>query len=195
MTSPGPNSKELWISFEFIKPEQTINLRKLILWPTIPLEKQLIPSYDFNENTIHLGCFLNSIESNSSSIQLSLELFNEIEDEYINEKEPIGILTLVKESYLNIKYIKIQYQLHKFAIFSKLQNKSIGKKMFLNCIEILKQKYSNNEKILLHFDARKEQLKFYEKCGMIILDENTFWKFGSTGKEQGVEYIKMGNII
>ncbi|WWC65886.1 uncharacterized protein I303_108508 [Kwoniella dejecticola CBS 10117] len=225
---PGPKTdsssscsspvSQLWISFRQIDAEQTINLRKTVLWPSIPLSKQLDPSYDLRESTVHLGAFLHlrsaddpsSLSASSSRMRIpitikpdSTSVLHDIEEGYLDGNEPIGIMTLTQQSYSGAELAlpnigtgncNKHIQLRKFAILPRLQGQSIGRQFLLHAIEYIKSNYPD-ERILCHFDARVSQRKFYERCGMKVLDEKSFWKFGSTGQEPGVEYIKMGNIV
>jgi hypothetical protein len=48
---------------------------------------------------------------------------------------------------------------------------------------------------LFHFDARSTQVELYKHLGFGVLDEERFMKYGSTGREQGVEYVRMGCVV
>lgn len=146
----------------------------------------MIPEYDHEEDTIHLGAFLSPDQVTRPNGQ------NEDEDE---KPELIGVLTLANQRYDDPSIdAPVHIQLHKFAIHPSYQSKGIGRQLLSHAIQILKTRYYE-DRILFHFDARVSQKRFYEKCGMSVLDEKTFWKFGKTGNAEGVEYVKMGCII
>ncbi|WVW86866.1 hypothetical protein I302_108921 [Kwoniella bestiolae CBS 10118] len=180
-------SSDVQLTFKPIAPEDTIPLRHLVLWPSISLDKQLIPEYDFNPKTIHLGAF--KIPNPNTASQPTLQ------DPTFDKDHPIGVLTLAAQRYPSFSgEIPVHIQLHKFAVHPSLQGKGIGRQLLSYAIEILRQRYPD-QKILFHFDARVSQIRFYERSGMSILDEKTFWKYGSTGKGEGVEYVKMGRVL
>ncbi|WVQ66455.1 uncharacterized protein L199_004636 [Kwoniella botswanensis] len=177
------------LDFKPISPEQTIHLRHKVLWPSISIDDQLIPEYDFEEDTIHLGAFLKPHQV-TPSIEAGIEAKDE--DQI---PELIGVLTLANQRYDDPSIdVPVHIQLHKFAIHPSYQSKGIGRQLLAHAIQILKIRYYKG-RILFHFDARISQKRFYEKCGMSVLDEKTFWKFGKTGNAEGVQYVKMGCII
>ncbi|OCF77832.1 hypothetical protein I204_01834 [Kwoniella mangroviensis CBS 8886] len=177
------------LDFKPISPEQTIHLRHKVLWPSISIDDQLIPEYDLEEDTIHLGAFLNPHQL-TPSIEAGIEAKDE---DQISDL--IGVLTLANQRYDDPSIdAPVHIQLHKFAIHPSYQSKGIGRHLLAYAIQILKTRY-HEDRILFHFDARVSQKRFYEKCGMSILDDKTFWKFGKTGNAEGVEYVKMGCII
>ncbi|WWC95412.1 hypothetical protein V866_002275 [Kwoniella sp. B9012] len=177
------------LDFKPISPEQTIHLRHEVLWPSISTDDQLIPEYDFEEDTIHLGAFLKPHQV-TPSIEDSIEAKDQNEI-----SELIGVLTLANQRYDDPSIdAPVHIQLHKFAIHPSYQSKGIGRELLAYAIQILKTRYYKDN-ILFHFDARVSQKRFYEKCGMSILDDQTFWKFGKTGNAEGVEYVKMGCVI
>ncbi|WWD20356.1 hypothetical protein CI109_104832 [Kwoniella shandongensis] len=239
------------LRFRPISATATIPLRHLVLWPSIPADQQLVPEYDFEPTTIHLGTFLSPSpsdtdtstststdtthvgsgtetgveqqESSDSSEPLSLTHLSQAQQD---GKEPIAILTLVHHDYPKPNTLPshirssnpasalptTQIQLHKFAVHPILQGKGVGRKSLFNAIDHLKSHQSQptssqseqtkgtaekeeRGKVFFHFDARLVQRRFYEKCGMEVLDEQVFEKFGTTGKEPGVKHIRMGNII
>ncbi|WRT69746.1 uncharacterized protein IL334_006737 [Kwoniella shivajii] len=181
LTSVSSGSSFSNLVFRRIPAERTIPLRHLVLWPSISIEFQLVPSYDLSQDTIHTGAFLPSTPH--------------------IEQDPIGILTLAIQPYSNPSSLPVSLQdqdvhvqLHKFAVNPSCQGKSIGRQLLAYAIRLLREVYCG-KRVLLHFDARANQQRFYQNCGMIILDDNTFVKYGPNGEGKGVEYVKMGNVI
>ncbi|WVO21669.1 uncharacterized protein IAS62_002980 [Cryptococcus decagattii] len=187
------------IEIKIISAQQTAPLRHLVLWPSIALESQLDPAYDFAPTTIHLGAYLSS---SSEKTQLSAEYLPS-SSSTIPPQEPIGIMTLALQPYRQLSSVTspsfltsslIHIQLHKFAVHPDLRGLGIGRTMFAHAISLLKEKYGEGN-VLFHFDARANQTRFYGKCGMDILDPIEFEKRGTTGKEAPVIHIKMGRVI
>lgn len=187
------------IEIKTITAQQTTPIRHLVLWPSIALESQLDPAYDFAPTSIHLGAFLSS---SSEEIQLSPEYLPR-SSSTASPQEPIGIMTLALQPYCQLSSVTspsfitpslIHVQLHKFAVHPDLRGLGFGRTMFAHAISLLKGKYGEGN-VLFHFDARANQTRFYGKCGMDILDPIEFEKRGTTGKEAPVIHIKMGRVI
>ncbi|KAL0247048.1 hypothetical protein I308_104081 [Cryptococcus tetragattii IND107] len=187
------------IEIKTITAQQTTPIRHLVLWPSIALESQLDPAYDFAPTSIHLGAFLSS---SSEEIQLSPEYLPR-SSSTASPQEPIGIMTLALQPYCQLSSVTspsfitpslIHVQLHKFAVHPDLRGLGFGRTMFAHAISLLKEKYGEGN-VLFHFDARANQTRFYGKCGMDILDPIEFEKRGTTGKEAPVIHIKMGRVI
>lgn len=183
-----------------ITPQQTAPLRHLVLWPSIALDSQLDPAYDFAPGTIHLGAYLTS----PHGTQLSPE-YLPCPSGTAPAQEPVGIMTLALQPYRPLSPTTspgspplspslTHVQLHKFAVHPDLRGLGIGRTMFAHAVSLLKEKYGEGN-VLFHFDARSNQTRFYGMCGMEILDPVQFEKRGTTGKEVPVMHVKMGRVI
>jgi len=99
-------------------------------------------------------------------------------------------------------------QLRKFTVLSQLQGMGIGRLLLRAAMQPLGSRISDDsshpaastdssdkERTLLHFDARIKQRGFYERLGFEVLDPEVFLKYGPTGKEVGVEHIRMGAVL
>ncbi|KAK8849729.1 hypothetical protein IAR55_005064 [Kwoniella newhampshirensis] len=221
-SSTSTSTSSVPLTFRPIPPTATIPLRHLVLWPSIPLQDQLVPDYDFEPTTIHLGAFLMASGTGSSrspKAQIGSEPqpldATRLSRSQSDGEEPIAVLTLVHHPYPSSKLVTLpstiaqrlpptQIQLHKFGVHPLLQGKGVGRSILNHTIDLLRLRAASlsndgnaegTGRLFLHFDARASQRTFYEKCGMIVLNPELFLKFGSTGKEVGVEYVRMGNIL
>ncbi|WVQ78983.1 hypothetical protein IAT38_001075 [Cryptococcus sp. DSM 104549] len=197
------SSTPLPLSIHPISGPQTAPLRHLVLWPSIDLENQLDPAYDFDEHTIHLGAYLTST---IPGVELEKQyLPGGGGEEDAPAQEAIGILTLAVQPYSTsatlppplshpIPSSTTQVQLHKFATHPALRGLGIGRLMLARALELLKEKYGAGN-VLFHLDARANQKVFYTRCGMQVLDEREFEKRGTTGKGPAVIHIRMGALI
>ncbi|RSH76698.1 uncharacterized protein EHS24_005446 [Apiotrichum porosum] len=178
-----------------IPATSTSLLRHTVLWPSIPLAAQLLP-YDHEPTTAHLGAFLPVPPANFG--------LHDVPNDYSPgalDPQPVGCLTVVFEEYLgalpnDIKArgpIRQQVQLHKFAVLQQLQGQRIGRRLIERALADLASLDAG--RILFHFDARLDQIGFYERLGMRILDPRVFIKYGPTGDGPPIEHIRMGKII
>ena len=159
-----------------IDASQLTPIRHAVLWPSVPLDSQLLP-FDHADTTTHYGAFLSSTDS-----------------------EPIGCLTLTREAYkkdlppfvADIPPEK-QYQIHKFAVMQEYQGKGVGTVLFRYTLQELQ--HTKPGPVLLHLDARVEQRGWYERFGLQVLNEEIFIKKGPTGTGQPVEYIRLGIVV
>ena len=151
-------------------------VRHAVLWPSVPLESQLLP-FDHVTTTIHYGAFLP-----------------------YHSSRPVGCLTLTEEAYKkdlapSVAAIspKNQYQVHKFAVYKEYQGQRIGSNLFRHTLAELRRQH--DVPVLLHLDARLEQKGWYERFGLQALDDEVFIKNGPTGKGPAVEYIRLGIVL
>jgi ribosomal protein S18 acetylase RimI-like enzyme len=154
-------------------------IRHVVLWPSIPLESQLLP-FDTAPSTAHYGAFLRDPETSTPN--------------------PIGCLTVTEElckatlpELVTRQHPKVQVQIHKFAVYSEFQGKGIGSALFRHVLAEVSQRYEGP--VLLHLDARVEQKGWYERMGLKVPDEEVFIKRGPTGDGPAVEYIRLGILL
>ncbi|WVR08001.1 hypothetical protein IAU60_005045 [Kwoniella sp. DSM 27419] len=190
------------LSYRPITAEQTVPLRKIALWPSVPAQGQLDKSYDFATDTIHLGAFL----AHSHDTTLG--------DPYLpssqqpESQQPIGIITFARRPYsssagqlpsgISSEQVRSQYQLHKFAIHPSLQGYGLGRTFLAHSLEELKRSDPSGQtagNLLLHLDAREPQIPFYRKCGMQVLDPIVFGKKSPTGEGDEIPHVKMGRLL
>ena len=184
MNGTTNNSKTPDMTIRNIEAAQTVAIRHRVLWPSIPIEGQLLP-YDSLSSTTHYGAFASS-----------------------NDAAPIACLTITLEPYKGNNALPTaiaaslpdgsrHYQLHKYAVLPEYQRRRVGKRLLLHAVEALTEsvRQEGEQACLFHFDARLSQIGVYEHLGFGILDEERFMKHGSTGKEVGVEYVRMGKVI
>lgn len=151
------------------------HIRYAVLWPSVPLEHQLLP-FDTAATTSHYGAFLNS------------------------DLDPVGCLTLTEENckaalpdWVTVRSPKVQVQVHKFAVYSEYQGKGIGSALFRHVLSEVKKRYKGP--VLLHLDARVEQRGWYGRMGLVEVDGEKFIKNGPTGNGPSVEYIRLGIVL
>lgn len=175
----------LEINIRNIPPKETAWIRYKVLWPSIPLESQILP-FDTLPSTLHFGAFLLPTSS----------------DKPTGSEQLIGCLTVVETPYpiptrLNPELLSKlhglpQFQLRKFGVLEQYQSKGIGRQLLEGAIKALQAK---NRAMLLHFDAREKQIGFYERSGFELLQDDRFEKRGPTGQGPSVIYVRMGKII
>lgn len=172
-STPHANS----LSTRPISGSSTHALRHSVLWPSVPLSEQAQP-YDEAEGTVHLGAFLSSPDSSPLAT------------------EPIGVLTLViapvRSSDLGSSDSP-QVQLRKFAVAHEFQGRGVGSAMLAAAVE--HARHMAPQATLLHLDARREQVAFYQRRVFEVLDAEVFVKTGPGGRGPGVEYVRMGRIV
>jgi GNAT superfamily N-acetyltransferase len=182
------------ITIRRITHQETAPLRHAVLWPTVPLDKQL-QAFDEIDTTRHYGAFLSNT-------------ITDIDERYhpAEHQHPIGCLTLVHippfcarpipEGILNGPVPTHHVQLRKFAVIQPSQGKGVGRALFryvlgeIHDIGLDKEE----ESTWLHLDSRSRQAGFYEALGMSVLGEG-FIKYGPTGDGPGVEYVRMGMVV
>jgi GNAT superfamily N-acetyltransferase len=162
-----------------IEADQLSPIRHAVLWPSVPLESQLLP-FDTVPTTAHYGAFLRDPETPTTG--------------------PIGCLTVTKElckatlpELVTRQNPAVQVQVHKFAVYSEFQGKGIGSTLFRHVLVEVSRRYERP--VLLHLDARVEQKGWYERMGLKVLDGEVFIKRGPTGDGPAVEYIRLGILL
>lgn len=216
MGKPAPS-----LDIRVVRAEDTIPLRKLVLWPGLPLEDQLRP-YDHFPSTVHIGAFLppSDIASNGAApLQLPTPPVTPLatppsRSDGGEGEEMVSCLSLVFEPYLGARDLpaepKTEIQLHKFAVRPNLQGLGVGRAMVAFVMRLLGdtatgpkasppagfERFAELERpILLHLDSRYLQRGFYSAIGLGVLDEKT-WQFrGIHGDQPPKEYIRMGKLI
>lgn len=196
-----PNCTEITVCQ--IEASATSAIRHRVLWPSIPLENQLLP-FDTLPSTSHYGAFLPSARQEGSGSETASQSTSASLPE---ESQLIAVLTITLEQFSSpsrlpesIRSLR-QYQLHKFAVLPAYQGRGIGRTLLTRSIQALSSRLKEAKdgkkegKFLFHFDARSLQMEFYRHLGFEVLIEETFMKYGSTGKEKGVEYVKMGGVV
>jgi ribosomal protein S18 acetylase RimI-like enzyme len=184
------------VLIRLITPEEVVPLRHAVLWPSIPIDKQLM-EYDTLPTTRHVGAFLRDSPDLRSGSPSTSSL---AEDD--NAVAPVGILTLTLESYPSAAPVPPpitalnptrHIQLHKFAVATELQGRGIGRNMYEYVRELLAA--DDAGVTLLHLDARKSQRGLYEKLGVHVLDDGVRIKRGPGDAGPPVEYIRMGQVV
>lgn len=158
-----------------ITADETKPLRHSVLWPSIPVDDQLYP-YDALPSTVHLGAFSPS-----------------------HEPPLVGCLTLVQEPFTRPNSLKsppppAQVQLRKFAVDGKLQGQGIGRLLFQEAVKTCRE-VGEGQPVLLHLDAREEQVGFYQRLGMDVLDPEVFGKRGAGGLGPEIPHVRMGKVL
>ena len=142
------------LSIRAVRAEETVPLRKLVLWPGLPLEDQLRP-YDHFPTTVHIGAFLpstltstsNSTSGEDTSLQLPTPPITPLttppitSHEGYEKEEMVACLSLVFEPYLGARNLsdvpKTEIQLHKFAVRPDLQGLGVGRAMVAFVMRLL----------------------------------------------------------
>ncbi|KAK4684519.1 hypothetical protein P7C73_g5656, partial [Tremellales sp. Uapishka_1] len=170
-----------------IAVSQSLSLRQQVLHPSWPLEDQQFP-YDHLPSTLHFGAFL---ESTPEPLEIDAVYWPEAGQ----SQQPIACLTLVHDTYTHAgpyNHIQTHIKLRKFAVLPSLQGRGIGRQLLEHGLDSLSSNSSRPTlvaPILLHFDARTKQKGFYEKMGMVVLDEKVFINYGN------IEYVRMGTVL
>lgn len=197
-TTNGTSAPKQSLEYDIrpVDPDQLKLLRHEVLWPSIPFGEQLA-DYDYALGALHLGLFLPPSQLRSLSISSA---YDEL---------PVGVVTLVPTPYTpplpsSLSSTLPDYtgepatQLRKFALHPNLQGRGLGRIMFDACVSALqaKDKQDGREgKRLLHLDARTNQVGFYERLGLAVLDEKVFTKVGPNGDGPSIPHLRMGIAI
>ncbi|KAH8667105.1 hypothetical protein BX600DRAFT_436470 [Xylariales sp. PMI_506] len=137
-----------------IAAEEVVHLRHAVLWPGLPLDKQLMP-LDTLPTTRHFGAFITrpvdepaSPTKGSSEISTFNKILESVSDQYLPQsgasQRPVGVMTLSLESFAipdqlpdHMRAVGIEVQLHKFAVMESLQGLGIGGQMLREACSIL----------------------------------------------------------
>jgi len=181
-----------------ITPPEVVPLRHAVLWPSIPIDKQLM-DYDTFSTTRHVGAFLQRSPTPAPGLAAGPSSSPAGHDD---TSPLVGVLTLTLERYPSSTPLPAHVtdsdptrhiQLHKFAVATELQGNGIGRKMYEYVRELLA---ADDEGVtLLHLDARKSQRGLYERLGVQVLDEGVRIKRGPGDAGPPTEYIRMGEVV
>lgn len=184
------------IANHLIQAEDTRSIRHTVLWPSIPIQDQLLP-FDTLSSTVHYGAF-SAGRPNEPVACLTITL-----ERYAHpDRLPADIISALETQTFPAKSHSpqpppAQYQLHKFAVLPEYQGKGFGKALLHTAIQelVLKVREQGVRVFLFHFDARSSQMDMYKHLGFRVLDDERFMKYGSTDKGPGVEYVRMGQLF
>ncbi|KAH7323203.1 hypothetical protein B0I35DRAFT_477086 [Stachybotrys elegans] len=213
------------IRLQPITAEATVPLRHAILWPDLPIDKQLMP-LDTLPTTRHFGAFIALSEPGENIQELQgrdpSDPVLAIDQDYLPQagecQLPVGVMTLCLEEFTNKGVLPTEItaagpteiQLHKFAVLAALQGLGIGGQMIRQVCQMLPtldmDKAGSSgpsseaglkipRPVLFHFHARKSQREVYMHWGFATLGDDVFLKRGPTGTGNPVEYIRMGRLI
>ena len=191
-TSMAPDK----LSIRSILAEDTASIRHQVLWPSIPIELQLLP-FDSLSTTRHCGAF-QTTQTDAGSADTPGKLVACLTVTLESYERPDRLPPSIRQGlYSESPDQAPQYQLHKFAVLPDCQGRGIGKALLYSALQslIVQVRQDGGRAFLFHFDARTTQLDMYRHLGFEVLDEERFMKYGSTGKEPGVEYVRMGRVV